>query len=103
MYFIFTPNEVFVQFQLIDYLGDSADLHVIFTPKSSFSLKKLTKSQKKQKNEVIPPKKKLTKLKAVTLDDFFPIELLRNKDVQSAESNQGALINPLAKSRFNLI
>jgi len=39
----------------------------------------------------------------VTLDDFFPIELLRNKDVQSAESNQGALINPLAKSRFDLI
>ncbi|MHA1651312.1 MAG: hypothetical protein ACTSYB_14060 [Candidatus Helarchaeota archaeon] len=39
----------------------------------------------------------------VKLDEFLPNELVRNKDGQSAEPNQGAFIKSLAKSRFNLI
>ncbi len=103
MYFIFTPNKVFVQFQINDYLGDSADLHVIFTPKASCSLRKLLNPQKKQEKKLINSKRRLAKLKMVKLDEFFPNELVRNKDGQSVEPNQGAFINPLAKSRFNLI
>jgi len=44
MYFIFTPNKVFVQFQINDYLGDSADL---LPPKTHETSKKAGKRTNK--------------------------------------------------------
>ena len=46
MYVVFTPNKVFVQFQVIDYWGDSTDFIILFSPQPRVSFKNYPHAKK---------------------------------------------------------
>ena len=103
MYFVFTPNKVFVQFQLIDYFGDATDFYVVFTPDPHFSLKKFAKKQKKQKIEKKKLRKANSKLNSVKLDVYFTNKQVIQEEVPGSNPKQTVVETPPLLSRFNLI
>ena len=103
MYLVFTPNKVFVQFQLIDYCGDSTDLYVIFTPHPHFSLKKFAKKRKIHKIKKEKPKKQEGQLNSGPLDAYLPNKpVVHEKTPLSSSTQTGWEPFPLS-GRFNLI
>jgi hypothetical protein len=46
MYVVFTPNKVFVQFQVIDYGGDSTDFIILFSPQPRVSFENYPHAKK---------------------------------------------------------
>jgi len=103
MYFVFTPNKVFVQFQLIDYFGDATDFYVVFTPDPHFSLKKFAKKQKKQKIEKKKRRKANSKLNSVKLDAHFTNKQVIQEEISGSNPKQTIVETPPLLSRFNLI
>jgi len=103
MYIIFAPNKNCVQFQIIDYLGNSTDLYVVFTPKLHFSLRKWVKKQQKQEPIKSESGKSPIKLKDLELDLYFP-----NKNEIKTEPDLSLLNYEVEEAstpsrRFNLI
>ncbi|MHA1381993.1 MAG: hypothetical protein ACTSRG_26780, partial [Candidatus Helarchaeota archaeon] len=93
MYLIFASNKVFVQFQITDYQGDSADLIIIYTNSANFSISKYLFKKKRKKvikgNSVIDGKR----YRQTILDSFFQPTLEK-------EVNPGIVIEGQAEESF---
>jgi hypothetical protein len=83
MYFIFHPNKSFVQFQLIDYLGNSTDLIIIFTAELQISLKEMAKAEKAQNTTSDGVKVNEEKYIQKILPDYDPESLKAFKGTES--------------------
>lgn len=103
MYFVFTPNKVFVQFQLDEYFGNSAELNIIFTPKNRFSIIKFAEKKKKQKREDNGEKIKVKKIRPRKLDAFFENKSETRREDASTLKIQEHVPFQTNKKDFNLI
>lgn len=103
MYFIFYPDKCSVQFQLIDYLGNSTDLLLIFTTRTHISLRKLVKVQQKQNTRDIGKEIKAKKYVQKLLTDYFS-EASEAVPKRTAEAETQDLPSPTLETHdFNII